>query len=290
MSVLVIGNGLVGGGVVDAARAAGLKVAVASNIPWDFTALAVDALDDVVRHHVDQWEHWTIVWAAGRSYPGRPPQELHQETTYLDRVLVAAARSRFSPGKIVFVSSGGGVYGGWKGGPITDYTPLMPASDYGRAKVVQERMVGTWARQMLGRAVIVRPSNVYGPRQDTTKQQGLISWALRQARDGFPITITAPLDSTRDYVHAADAGEQIVRLALADHVGHVTERIIASGVATSIAEVLSLAIKITGRDLKVDHRVAAEHHPHRIDFAHTSTSQWYRSLEVGMTQMWERMR
>jgi UDP-glucose 4-epimerase len=105
--------------------------------------------------------------------------------------------------------------------------------------------------------VVGRISNLYGPGQDLSKAQGLISRLAICALTQQPINVFVSLDTLRDYVHVHDAAEQIlawVGLARQDHSNGtrtVQTRIIASGESVSVAHVIRLTQTIVRRRIPV---------------------------------------
>jgi len=100
----------------------------------------------------------------------------------------------------VFASSGGAVYGE-QVQPADETTPKAPLSPYGAAKLAAETYLFVF-RQTLGlKAVSLRYSNVYGPRQEG----GVIPIFIRRMLAGEEIHIFGDGEQTRDFIHASDA-------------------------------------------------------------------------------------
>ena len=104
------------------------------------------------------------------------------------------------------------------------------------------------ARQGI-RLVIGRINTLYGPGQDISKPQGLITKMCYEAITHGVVTIMVPMESLRDYVYVDDAAllaHATVRTALASQ-DTVTLRILGSGRATSIAELVRIIHTVVGR-------------------------------------------
>ena len=82
-------------------------------------------------------------------------------------------------------------------------------SAYGESKLEQERIVRAWSAATGVPAAIGRFSNLYGPGQDLTKPQGIISRLVRASLRGEPLLVFVPLDTVRDYLFAADAARRV---------------------------------------------------------------------------------
>ena len=126
----------------------------------------------------------------------------------LERVLHAAVESGVR--RLVFVSSGGAAYGETPV-PATEETPPRPDNPYGRHKVEGEEIV---ARAPLSTASL-RLSNVYGARQRSDAEGGVISIFADRLAAGRPLPIYGDGAQERDFVHVSDVASAIL-LALDD--------------------------------------------------------------------------
>jgi UDP-glucose 4-epimerase len=97
-----------------------------------------------------------------------------------------------------------------------------------------------------GTACLVgRIANLYGPGQDLTKPQGLVSQLSRAHLTRQPISIYVSLDTMRDYVYAADVGDLVAAglAALRSRTGRqqaqVVVKVIASGASLTIGSLIA---------------------------------------------------
>jgi UDP-glucose 4-epimerase len=138
--------------------------------------------------------------------------------------------------KFVYMSSGGTVYGESRGLPLKEEDPLLPQSPYGIAKLAGERYVDMYQRAHRLPAVIVRPSNIYGPGQRPFRGQGIVPIAFAAAFQGTPFTVFGDGTSVRDYLYVDDLCDAIhVVIAKAD-AGEVLN--IGSGEGLPVIELL----------------------------------------------------
>lgn len=116
-----------------------------------------------------------------------------------------------SRARLVFVSSGGTVYGEPdEKSPIAEQVALRPISVYGTSKSIIEKVLGLYVAQRGLQAMVVRPGNAYGPGQLPFKGQGLIPTVMASALQGKPVTIYGDGTAVRDYVHVDDIAQGIV--------------------------------------------------------------------------------
>jgi UDP-glucose 4-epimerase len=118
------------------------------------------------------------------------------------RLLQACVDARVK--RFVFASSGGAAYGEPLFAPQTEEHPLKPMSPYGCAKVAVEYYMNAF-REVHGlSAVAMRYANVYGPRQSTRGEAGVIAIFADRMLQGLPVTINGSGEQTRDYVYVGD--------------------------------------------------------------------------------------
>jgi UDP-glucose 4-epimerase len=153
--------------------------------------------------------------------------------------------------KLVFVSSGGTVYGVPRGTPIAEDHPTEPISSYGIHKLMVEKYLAL-AHRLHGLDYrVVRPANLYGPRQRLDTAQGAVAVFLDQALRDEPIQIWGDGSVVRDYVYVTDAVDAMLKAASFEG----TQRIfnIGSGRGTSLNELVAEIEKLLGRKVKVHH-------------------------------------
>ena len=250
-------GGLVGSAV---ARAPGLQAFDSVKIPWG-TDRAADVLGDELDRFAD-WvgdDDWGIVWAAGAGVMLTDQAALDTELQLLESFCGRLpGRLPHGRGGIYLISSAGGVYAGSADPPFGLSTTPRPLNAYGRMKLAQEGLV---AGRLSSRVPVSigRLSNAYGPGQGLFKQQGLITQLAVSALLNRPVTIFAPLPTLRDYVYVDDAARFVVadiRRMTRIAEPRVTRRVVSSGRAASIAEVIAIVERISGRWVPVIHRLA----------------------------------
>ena len=120
--------------------------------------------------------------------------------------------SKTMPVPVVFVSSGGTVYGKAKQLPIPEDHGLDPLSVYGVTKVAAEHYAAHF-RRLHGLDVrVARLSNPFGASQSRAKLQGAASIFARQVISGETVTIWGDGSVVRDYVDVSDAARALVAI------------------------------------------------------------------------------
>ena len=103
--------------------------------------------------------------------------------------------------KIIYLSSGGTVYGFQTHMPIDEETLAIPINHYGNLKLCIENTFRTFNKQFNTNVIIARIANPYGPGQDYSKGVGFIDAALKRAIHNQTIEIWGDGTVIRDYIY-----------------------------------------------------------------------------------------
>jgi UDP-glucose 4-epimerase len=106
--------------------------------------------------------------------------------------------------KIIFMSSGGKIYGETNGLPVSEVHATNPLDSYGITKLAIEKYLMSMARLHSIEAAVVRPSNPYGIRQSPKGAQGVIPIFAWKIINQEPLTVWG--DAIRDYIDVRDVG------------------------------------------------------------------------------------
>jgi len=111
---------------------------------------------------------------------------------------------RFGVKRVVYASTGGAIYGDPQYLPADENHPINPISQYGVSKHTVEHYLHLYSVVNGLNYVILRYSNVYGPRQNPYGEAGVVAIFAIQMLTGKQPTIFGPGDKTRDYAHVSD--------------------------------------------------------------------------------------
>jgi UDP-glucose 4-epimerase len=145
--------------------------------------------------------------------------------------------------RFVFSSSnaplGAGAY------PAREDKPTAPLSPYGASKAAGEAYCSAFFGAYGLDAVAVRFSNAYGPR--SAHKSNVIPLFIRRLLNGEELVVYGDGTQTRDFVFVTDLAEGLLRAAEAEGAsGEVFQ--LASGVETSINDLLALLVEVTGKE------------------------------------------
>lgn len=198
----------------------------APSIPWQDEQAARNTLEQSLLHFSEEIHkadtntntntntnsaaRWRIIWAAGRATTSTTKADAARELALFEYFINTLIRLRPTPaGSFTLTSSAGGIYAGSLNPPFTSKTPPNPIGTYGELKLAQER--ATFALTERGiPTTIARISNIYGPGQDLTKLQGIVSRLCLSTITKEEVNIFVPLDTLRDYIYVDDAAARIL--------------------------------------------------------------------------------
>jgi UDP-glucose 4-epimerase len=150
--------------------------------------------------------------------------------------------------RIVFISSGGTVYGIPKYLPIDEHHPTDPLVSYGIAKLTIEKYLALFERMHGIRAITLRVANPFGERQRVEMAQGAVGVFLHRALTGQPIEIWGDGTVTRDFVYVGDVARAF-SLAMV-YTGSKSVFNIGSGLGTSLNELITMLEEALGMPIE----------------------------------------
>jgi UDP-glucose 4-epimerase len=138
---------------------------------------------------------------------------------------------------IVFISSGGTVYGNPVYLPVDEKHPTNPVVSYGITKLAIEKYLQMYEHLHGIKAITLRIANPYGERQRIETAQGAVGVFLHHAIKGIPIEIWGDGSVTRDYIHVSDVATAFVKAL--DYKGEHRLFNVGSGAGTSLNKLIS---------------------------------------------------
>ncbi len=147
--------------------------------------------------------------------------------------------------KVIFISTGGAIYGEATVIPTPEEYPAWPVSPYGIAKLSVEHYLFYYADQFGLPSVVLRYANVYGPRQDPHGEAGVVAIFAERSLAGQECVIFGDGEQTRDYVYVGD----LVRANVAALDNSVRGTFnIGTGVETTVNELYRHLQSVMGLD------------------------------------------
>jgi UDP-glucose 4-epimerase len=156
------------------------------------------------------------------------------ETNILGSLKLILESVRTGVKRIIYISTGGAVYGEPKRLPVDEQHPVNPECAYGITKHTVEHYLELYRILNGLNYVVLRYPNVFGPRQNPHGEAGVNAIFIGLMLEGKTPTIFGNGEQLRDYVYVSDVVEAN-RRALVKGDGEILN--IGSGIGTSVNEI-----------------------------------------------------
>lgn len=261
MILIVGGTGFVGKNLCVFLHGQGMPLRVVSRKP-DVTFLdthapgtSVVSLDQFLSDPTSAlFNVEVVVYLASASTPGSnletPWQEARETVEAAMRVMRAVAHH--SVARLIYLSSGGAIYGETTLDAIPEDNELRPISPYGLGKKMTEAAVDFMARTEGLHATILRPSNPIGHWQ-VSLSQGVVGALMRAARHGSVFTMIGHGTAVRDYFDVRDLSRAIYDVITQPETSQGRTWNVGSSTAVSVQEMLNIVQDVSGLEITVRH-------------------------------------
>jgi UDP-glucose 4-epimerase len=165
-------------------------------------------------------------------------------TNLLGTVHLLSRAARAGVQRIIYVSSGGTVYGTPRELPIPETHPLQPISSYGIVKATIEQYLGLFKLRDGLEYVILRVSNPFGPGQRADGAQGVIATFLYRILNELPIRLWGDGSAVRDFVYIDDLVEALVAAMTYQNEERIFN--IGAGEGHTLADIIRRIEEVTG--------------------------------------------
>ncbi len=194
---------------------------------------------------------------------------------------------------LIYLSSGGAVYGNTDHPFIPEQTTLSPLSYYGASKVAIEQFIQAFCQQLHRPATILRPSNFYGPGQPYRPGFGIIPTIFHHLRIQKPLSIWGDGNIIRDYLYIDDLTRLCEHL-ITHHSSNNTVKIynVGAGQGHSLNQLCELIEEVTGQKIQRNYQTARQVDVRRVVLdCHQvcKDHQWFPkiNLKTGLKLTWE---
>jgi UDP-glucose 4-epimerase len=244
-AVVTGGAGFIGSNLVDALLERGDEVTVVDNLATgkrenlngDARLLETDIRDETLSLEADVVFHLAAQADVNTSVH-RPLYDADVNVRGTVNVLEAARRAG---AQVVFSSTGGAIYGDVER-PAPETDERRPVSPYGIAKLAGEEYLLGWNRIHGSRHSVLRFANVYGPRQDSGLEGGVVAIFLERMAAGQPTAVYGDGGQTRDFVYVGDVVAALLAVAAAPGGPYN----VGTGEETSVSQLHELCRAVSG--------------------------------------------
>ena len=254
MKALVSGGaGFIGSHVADAFLAQGMEVVVVDDLSTGRTSnlnpkakfYKIDIRDpkladvfaaerpDYISHHAAQMDVRRSV----------ADPLFDADVNVLGSINVIECAKKYGVKHVVYISSGGTVYGEPQYLPCDENHPVLPICQYGVSKHTVEHYLYLYHYNYGLNYTVLRYPNVYGPRQDPHGEAGVVAIFTGQMLAGKPVVINGDGEQQRDFVYVGDcARANVLAVTTPNSVGIYN---LGYGVGTSINQIYTTLKKVT---------------------------------------------
>lgn len=192
-----------------------------------------------------------IVCCSGSTIPATSNDDVKYDVqaNLLSMITVFDYAKEFGVPKVVFLSSGGAVYGNPLYLPIDENHPTSPITSYATTKLAIESYAKLYSTLYGIQVVSLRLANVYGKNQKS-QQQGIIPIFISKMKLGEEIIVYGDGSNIRDYVHVDDVCSAIVK-AMSAKLSKFEIINVGTGTGTSTLDVIQTISRIVGACPKI---------------------------------------
>jgi UDP-glucose 4-epimerase len=260
-TVIVTGGaGFIGSHIVDAFLADGYQVAVIDNLHTGHTLNVnpkarfykadirdADALERIFAHEKPAVVSHQAALADVRASLKQP--DLYAEVNIIGTIRLLEAARKHGVRKMTFASTGGAIYGDHEQTPTPEDAIAHPLDFYGVSKLSGEHYLYSYRCNYDLDYCVLRYGNVYGPRQNSEGEAGVVAIFTSRMLRGQPTTIYGDGLQQRDFVYVGDVARANV---LAARTGSGIYNI-GTGVRTDINALFKALAATTNYDLPAAH-------------------------------------
>lgn len=216
------------------------KVHVLDIVSPEIPKLLADVRPDVLNHHAAQMDV--------RRSVADPMLDARVNIVGLLNVVEGCRAAGVK--KVIFASSGGAIYGEQERFPAAESHPTRPLSPYGVSKLAGEFYLSYFHAVYGIPYNALRYANVYGPRQSSKGEAGVVAIFISQLLAGNKPVINGDGKQTRDYVYVGDVVEANLRALESSYTGGIN---IATGRETDVLTLAALLRQGVGVNLDAVH-------------------------------------
>lgn len=175
------------------------------------------------------------------------PEEFRENVMNTAHLLEVCVKKKVK--KVIFMSSGGTVYGNEHVCPLKEDFSLKPINSYGVQKMTIEALLYLYKYQFGLDYKVIRLSNPYGPYQQPNGIQGVVAAFVYRALHNQDIQIYGNGSVVRDYIYIDDAVNAIINITFKQNPFDTYN--VGSGIGISINQLIENIKEIIPTNSKV---------------------------------------
>jgi UDP-glucose 4-epimerase len=192
-----------------------------------------------------------VIFCVPNTQPHQKRRLLHSD---INRIVTPARKifqyiSRQNK-RVIFLSSGGSVYGPGGPNPHSEFSNPIPNTKYGRLKLILDKELLSLNQKFNLNHIIIRLSNPFGGTLDNLYKQGFVNSLIRNIHSGKAIELWGDGNQIRDFLYIKDFTDFVERVLQFPNLGGVFN--CGSGVGLSLNEVIQKSSEIIGHPIAVN--------------------------------------
>lgn len=263
MNTIILGNGLVAKSLAKRLQEARENVTIVSRSIDDKTdgVNYIQSTLDEIPGRPDIFEGIdNVIHTMCSSTPASSMADISKdayENVFLNIKLLDALK-QMPLKKLVFLSSGGAIYGDQHNEYSTEADPTNPVSAYGAGKLAIEKYLYLYNYHFGLNYVTLRPSNVYGYTKNLKKKAGVINHLLNCAVRGETFNLWGSPDNKKDYLYVDDLANAIEIILTNGEALHNRTYNLSAGHTISIGEIIAIVERLTGKQIAIEKESSAK--------------------------------
>jgi len=158
---------------------------------------------------------------------------------------------RYGVKRLIYISTGGAVYGEPEYLPCDEAHPVNPICPYGASKHTVEHYLYMYQQNYGLDYIVLRYPNVYGPRQDPHGEAGVVAIFTGQMLAGGQVVINGDGEQQRDFVYVEDCAQANLMAMTSQNANQIYN--LGYGRGTTVNEIFTTLKNITGYQLAATH-------------------------------------
>lgn len=197
---------------------------------------------------------------------------------------------------VLYISSGGAIYGNPDTPLVTENAPCRPVSYYGAGKLSIESFLRVLHTNHGNRVTVLRPSNFYGPGQPQRRGFGLIRTILDHLFANQPVQIWGDGSAVRDFLYIGDfVDASLAAIAPTSNDHRLCVYNVGTGRGYSLNEICAIVEEVTGITLQKQYRPARSSDVKKIVLDPTLIATelgWHAQTDIttGIEATWQWLR
>lgn len=258
--VLIGGGGFIGRRLAPALVDSGYSVCCVSRSPTLHCDDRINYVDSNLDNFMQMGEIYRNAFAIFHlAWDTTPATSAEQPSLELSANLLPSLRlleflEHECSAHLIYVSSGGTVYGRGRGEAAMEADQLSPISYYGAGKGSLELFLRAYESGSGNRVTILRPSNIYGPGQYSKRHFGVVPALMIAAMRKESFRLMGSASVKRDFLYIDDfvSACQMVVAEDADAWSESQVLNVASGVPVTLDFLIETVEKVVGDSISIE--------------------------------------